>query len=100
MDPGVNRVSRATARVSRPESVGYLMSASTTVVSARTGSRFTTSASCALTNSVSFNWSTTSGPHRFVIFINVVGCGTRVPIGTRQNRRHAIESDTSAHNGS
>ena len=39
-------------------------------------------------------------PQRVVIFINVVGCGTLVPSGTRQNRRHARLSATSRHNGS
>ena len=33
-----------------------------------------------------------------MIFINVVGCGTRPPSGIRQNRCHVIESVTSRHN--
>ena len=35
-----------------------------------------------------------------LIFINVVGCGIRVPNGIRQNRCHEIESATSRHSDS
>ena len=96
----VNAASCATPLASRPESVGYATSASTTVVSARTLSRRTSLSSWALASSASFSPSIASDPQRDVIFINVVGCGTRDPSGTRQNRRHASESATSAHNGS
>jgi hypothetical protein len=41
-----------------------------------------------------------AGPQRVVIFISVVGCGTRAPSGIRQNRRQVNESATSAHSGS
>lgn len=34
---------------------------------------------------------------RAVIFISVVGCGTRPSMSIRQNRRHEIESLTSRH---
>jgi hypothetical protein len=34
-------------------------------------------------------------PHRVVIFISAVGCGTRPSMSMRQNRRHEIESATS-----
>jgi hypothetical protein len=40
----------------------------------------------ALINSASLSPVTAASPHRLVIFINVVGCGTRVPNGIRQNR--------------
>ena len=57
-------------------------------------------ASAALASSASFNPATASSPQRVVIFINVVGCGTRIPNGIRQNRCQEIESDTSRHNDS
>ncbi len=57
----------------------------------------TTLAACALASSVSFSASTVSSPQRVVIFINVVGCGTRPPCPTRQNRDHETESATSRH---
>jgi hypothetical protein len=53
-----------------------------------------------LASSASFSPSIARWPHRLVIFINVVGCGTGLPNGTRQNRRHARLSATSAHSGS
>jgi ATP-dependent exoDNAse (exonuclease V) alpha subunit len=77
--------------------IGYATFASTTVVSARTLFVFTTLASWALANNASFSAATVSSPHRVVIFINVVGCGTRSPNGIRQNRRHDNESTTSRH---
>lgn len=45
--------------------------------------------------SASLSASITSGPHRLVVFINVVGCGIFSPSGTRQNRRHDNESAAS-----
>jgi hypothetical protein len=74
--------------------------ASTTVVSARTRSSFTTFASVALAMRASFNSLTARSPQRVVIFISVVGCGTDPPNPIRQNRRHVIESATSRHSGS
>jgi len=68
------------------------------VVSARTLSVRSSLPAAALTSSASFNAATASSPHRVVIFIRVVGCGTRMPNGIRQNRRHEIESATSRHN--
>jgi predicted enzyme related to lactoylglutathione lyase len=47
----------------------------------------------------SFNAKTVSSPHRVVIFINVVGYGTRTSMSMRQNSRREIESDTSRHKG-
>jgi hypothetical protein len=85
-----------TARASRPESVGYSTLADT-VVSARTFPVFTNFASTALASSVSFNAATVASPHRVVIFIRAVGCGTRPSMSIRQNRRHEIESLTSRH---
>jgi len=35
---------------------------------------------------------------RVVIFIRVVGCGTSPSMSMRQNRRHEMESATSANN--
>jgi hypothetical protein len=84
-------------RTNRPESVGYLMSAGTTVVSARNQSMSTTPASTAAASSPAFNSSINPGPQRVVIFINVDGCGTDSPIGIRQNRRQVNESATSTH---
>ena len=57
-------------------------------------------ASAALASSASFKPVTASSPQRVVIFIKVVGCGTRVPNGIRQNRCQEIESDTSRHSDS
>ena len=51
-------------------------------------------------SSASLSPATASSPHRLVIFINVVGCGTRVPNGIRQNRCQEIESATPRHNNS
>jgi hypothetical protein len=59
--------------------------AGTTVVSARTRFVFNTLASTARANNASFNPFTAASPQRVVIFINVVGCGTRPPSGIRQN---------------
>jgi hypothetical protein len=87
----------AMPRTNRPESVGYLMSAGTTVVSARSQSMSTTPASTAAASSPAFSSSMSPGPQRVVIFINVDGCGTNSPIGIRQNRRQVNESDTSTH---
>jgi hypothetical protein len=70
------------------------------VVSARSLFSRTSLFSCAVANSASFNSSMARGPQREVIFISVVGCGTRQPSGMRQNRRHAKLSATSVHNGS
>ena len=71
-----------------------------TVVSARTLSVRSSLAAAALASSASLSPATASSPQRVVIFINVVGCGTRVPNGIRQNRCQEIESDTSRHNDS
>ena len=87
----------ATPRASSPESVGLATLASTTVVSTRTLSRGTTLASAALASSVSFSASTVAGPQRVVIFISVVGWGTRSPSPMGQNRRQARLSLTSRH---
>ena len=70
------------------------------MVSARTLLVFKTLAASALASSASFKPSTADDPHRVVIFINVVGCGTVVPNGIRQKRCHEIESATSRHKGS
>jgi hypothetical protein len=51
----------------------------------------------AFAHSASFSPATAASPHRVVSFINVVGCGTFPSSGIRQNRRHEIESLTSAH---
>src|ERR1700730_17350406 len=85
---------------SSDESDGYATFASTTVVSARTRFVLSTFASTAFANSASFKLFTAASPHRVVIFINVVGCGTLPPRGIRQNRDQLIESATSRHNGS
>ena len=66
------------------------------MVSARTLSSLTTLAAFALANRASFNWSTTPCPHRVVIFISVLGCGTASVMPIRQKRRQANESATSA----
>jgi hypothetical protein len=68
-----------------------------TVVSARTRTVRSSFAALALTHSASFSPATASSPQRPVSFISVVGCGTLPSIGMRQNRRHVIESLTSAH---
>jgi hypothetical protein len=67
------------------------------VVSARTRVVRSNFASAALASNASLHPSTAATPHRVVSFINVVGCGTRPSSGTRQNRRHVIESLTSRH---
>ena len=85
-------------RTNSPESVGYLMSAGTTVVSARSQSISTMPASTAAASSRALSSSMSSAPQRVVNFINVDGCGADPPIGMRQNRSHVSESDTSAHN--
>ena len=72
----------------------------TTVVSARTLSVRSSFACVALTSSASFNPATAVSPQRVVSFISVVGCGTLVPSGIRQNRCQEIESPTSRHNDS
>jgi hypothetical protein len=90
----------ATPLASSPESVGYTTSASTTVVSARTLSVLTTLASAALASRASLSPATAASPQREVIFISVVGWGTSWSRGTRQKRRHAIESATSRQSGS
>jgi len=89
-----------TPLASNPESVGYATSASTTVVSARTRLILSTLAAAALVNNASLSPSTASTPHRVVIFINVVGCGTDDPNGIRANRCQLIESVTSRHTAS
>jgi hypothetical protein len=61
---------------------------------------FTTLASTALTSSSSLSAAIVCSPHRVVSFISVVGCGSRPSMSMRQNHRHEIESDTSAHNDS
>ncbi len=94
------RAIRATPLASRPESVGYATLASTTVVSARNRFVFNTFASTAFARSASLRSLIAASPQRVVIFINVVGCGTRPPNGIRQNRCHVIESVTSRHNDS
>lgn len=83
-------------RTIRPESVGYLMSAGTTVVSARNQSISITPASTALATSAALSCSTSSGPQRVVIFISVERCGAGCPIGMRAKRSHDNESVTSA----
>ena len=85
---------------SNDESDGYATFASITVVSARTRFVFNTFASAALASNASFRSLIACSPQRVVIFINVVGCGTRPPNGTRANRDQLIESATSRHNGS
>lgn len=71
-----------------------------TVVSARTRPVRNTLACTALASNASFNCATAPSPHREVIFISVVGCGTRPSSGIRANRRHEIESPTSRHSDS
>src|SRR6478735_2102554 len=91
---------RRVALASRPESVGYVTFAGTTVVSARTRLVRNTFASAALASSASFSPFTAVLPHRVVSFINVVGCGTAPSNPIRQNRRQVMESLTSRHNDS
>ena len=67
------------------------------MVSARSRAVRSSFWSAALASSASFSPATAALPHRVVSFISVVGCGTAAPSGIRQNRRHEIESDTSAH---
>jgi hypothetical protein len=57
-------------------------------------------ACAALASSASLSCSITSLPHRVVIFIRVVGCGTFPSIPIRANIRHEIESATSAQTAS
>ena len=59
---------------------------------------FTNIASTALANNASLRASTVASPHRVVIFIRGVACGTVPSMPIRQNSRHEIESATSAHN--
>jgi hypothetical protein len=54
-----------------------------------------TRAAAALASSASLSASMVASPHRFVVFISVVGCGIRSPSGTRQKRRHDNESPAS-----
>lgn len=70
------------------------------MVSARTLLVFKTLAAWALANNASLRPSTADDPHRVVVFIKVLGCGTAVPRGIRQKRCHEIESATSRHKGS
>ena len=67
------------------------------MVSARTRAVRSSFCCAALASSASFSPATAALPHRVVSFISVVGCGTAPSSGIRQNRRHEIESDTSAH---
>jgi hypothetical protein len=73
------------------------MFAAITVVSARTRAVRSSPAPAALAQSASFSPATAASPHRVVSFISVVGCGTVPSRPIRQNRRHEIESLTSAH---
>jgi len=74
--------------------------ADTTVVSARTFPVFTSLASHALASTSSLSAAIACSPHRVVIFIRVVGCGNRASMSMRQNRRHEMESATSAYSDS
>jgi hypothetical protein len=69
-------------------------------VSARTLSVRSSFCPAALANNASLSPATAASPQRLVSFINVVGCGTRVPKGMRQNRCQEIESPTSRHSAS
>ena len=91
---------RHVAAVNSPESVGYLMSASTTVVSARTRSTSTSPRSSAAASSSRFNASISSGPQRRVSLRIVDSSGTVASSPMRQNRRQLIESATSTHSRS
>jgi len=93
LDPG----DQVIPRTNNPESVGYVMSAGTTVVSARNHPMSTTPISTAFAMSAELSSSISSGRQRVVIFINVDGCGADPPIGIRANRSHDNESVTSAH---
>lgn len=86
--------------VNSPESVGYLMSAGPTVVSARSQPMSITPATTPAATSCALSASTVHDPHRVVIFISVERCGARSPSGIRQNRNQVSESDTSAHSDS
>lgn len=57
-------------------------------------------AATALVSKASLSPATAASPQRLVSFINVVGCGTRVPNGMRQNRCQEMESPTSRHSDS
>ena len=63
-------------------------------MSARTRAVRSSFSPAAFAHSASFSPATAPSPHRVV---SVVGCGTFPSIGIRQNRRHEIESLTSAH---
>jgi hypothetical protein len=65
--------------------------------SARTRPVRSSFASAALAYSASFNPATAASPHWVVIFISVVGCGTRPSNRIRANRCHEIESVNSRH---
>ena len=91
------RTSLPTALAASPESVGYATFAGITVVSAGTRAVRSSLFPAAFAHSASFSPATAPSPHRVVSFISVVGCGTLPSIGIRQNRRHEIESLTSAH---
>ena len=67
------------------------------MVSARSRAVRSSFPPAALASSASFSPATAALPHRAVSFISVVGCGTVPSSGIRQNRRHEIESLTSAH---
>jgi len=67
------------------------------VVSAHSRAVRSSLASVAWASSASFKAATSVSPHREVIFIRVVGCGTREPKAIRVNRRQQIESPTSRH---
>ena len=76
------------------------MFADTTVVSARAFPVFTTRASTALGQEFLVSAVIARSPHRVVSFSKVVGCGNLPSMSMRQNRRHEIESDTSAYSDS
>ncbi len=67
------------------------------MVSARSREVRSSFSPAALASSAAFSPATACSPHRVVSFISVVGCGTLPSSGIRQNRRHEIESLTSAH---
>lgn len=96
------RASLANARArwdASPESVGYLMSASTastTVESIRTARGRKRRSRVAFAINVRVSSATVSGPIRRASFLTVDSSGTRSASEIRQNRRSAIESDTSA----
>lgn len=70
------------------------------MVSARTLCILSTRASAALAMSASLSSPIACSPQREVIFKSVVGWGTRLPSGIRQNRCQEIESAASRHSGS